>query len=100
LQIASAISLVKRFYDENKTNEIVIKNSQDVLSLTYDLRDKKKEHLVCLYLNARNVLLKKEIVSVGLLDKALLHPRKLFLYSANKRKLSSITQSQIYRQQT
>jgi len=42
LQIASAISLVKRFYDENKTNEIVIKNSQDVLSLTYDLRDKKK----------------------------------------------------------
>ena len=56
LQIASAISLVKRFYDENKTNEIVIKNSQDVLSLTYDLRDKKKEHLVCLYLNARNTL--------------------------------------------
>lgn len=34
LQVASAISLVKRFYDVNKTNEIVIKNSQDVLSLT------------------------------------------------------------------
>ena len=78
LQIASAITLVKRFYDENKTNEIVIKNSQDVLSLTYDLRDKKKEHLVCLYLNARNALLKKEIVSVGLLDKTLLHPREIF----------------------
>ena len=78
LQIASAITLVKRFYDENKTNEIVIKNSQDVLSLTYDLRDKKKEHLVCLYLNARNTLLKKEIVSIGLLDKTLLHPREIF----------------------
>ncbi|MDO9567275.1 MAG: DNA repair protein RadC [Candidatus Desulfaltia sp.] len=78
LQIVSAISLVKRFYADEKTNEKIIKNSQDVLSLTYDLRDKKKEHLVCLYLNARNSLLKKEIISVGLLDKALLHPREIF----------------------
>ncbi len=89
LQITSAISLVKRFYDENKTNEIVIKNSQDVLSLTYDLRDKKKEHLVCLYLNARNALLKKEIVSVGLLDKALLHPREIF-YPATESNAASV----------
>jgi len=57
LQIISAISLVKRFYDENK-NEIVINNSQDILSLSYELRDKKKEYLVCFYLNARNELIK------------------------------------------
>ncbi len=49
LQIVSAISLVKRFYDENH-NEIVIKNSQDILSLSYELRDKKKEYLVCFIL--------------------------------------------------
>jgi len=70
LQIVSAISLVKRFYDEKKGGEIIIKNQQDVLALTYDLTDKKKEYLVCLYLNARNVLIKKEVVSVGLLDKS------------------------------
>ncbi len=78
LQIASAISLVKRYYADEKIKEIIIKNSQDVLSLTYDLRGKKKEYLVCLYLNARNALLKKEVVSVGLLDKTLLHPREIF----------------------
>ena len=78
LQIVSAISLVKRFYDERNTTDIIIKNSKDVLNLTYDLRDKKKEYLVCLYLNARNVLIKKEIVSIGLLDKSLLHPREIF----------------------
>ena len=78
LQIASAISLVKRFYTDDQTSEIKISNSQDVISLTYDLRDKKKEHLVCLYLNARNILLKKEVISVGLLDKTLLHPREIF----------------------
>jgi len=69
---------VKRYYADEKTNEVIIKNSQDVLSLAYDLREKKKEYLVCLYLNARNGLLKKEIVSIGLLDKTLLHPREIF----------------------
>lgn len=78
LQVVSAISLVKRFYEENRTTYIVIKNSKDALSLTYDLQDKKKEYLVCLYLNARNVLIKKEIISIGLLDKSLLHPREIF----------------------
>ena len=78
LQIVSAISLVKRFYADNQIDEIIIKNSQDVLSLTYDLRDKKKEYLICLYLNARNVLIKKEVISIGLVDKTLFHPREIF----------------------
>lgn len=78
LQIVAAISLVKRFYAEEKGNEAIIKNSQDVLSLVYNLKEKKKEYLVCLYLNARNVLIKKEIVSIGLLDKSLIHPREVF----------------------
>ena len=78
LQIAAAISLVKRFYADGQTNEIIIKKSQDVLSLTYDLRDKKKEYLVCLYLDARNILIKKEVISIGLVDKTLFHPREIF----------------------
>lgn len=89
LQIASAISLVKRFYTDDQASEIKISNSKDVLSLNYDLRDMKKEHLVCLYLNARNVLLKKEVISVGLLDKTLLHPREIF-YPATELNSASI----------
>jgi len=89
LQIASAISLVKRFYKENNSNEITIKNSKDVFALTYDLREKKKEHLICLYMNARNVLLRKETVSVGLLDKTLLHPREIF-YPATELNAASV----------
>lgn len=77
LQIVSAIALVKRFCEESDTAGI-IKNSKDVLSLTYDLKDKKKEYLVCLYLNARNALIKKEIISVGVLNKSLFHPREIF----------------------
>ncbi len=78
LQIVAAISLVKRFYEDGQSSEIIIKKSQDVLSLTYDLRDKKKEYLVCLYLDARNILIKKEVISMGLVDKTLFHPREIF----------------------
>lgn len=78
LQIVSAISLVKRCYEEQRGNEVVIRNPDDVLSLVYDLKDKKKEYLICLYLNARNILIKKETISIGLLDKSLVHPREIF----------------------
>ena len=89
LQIVSAISLVKRFYDDDQTDKVSIKNSQDVVSLVYYLRNRKKEHLVCLYLNSRNILLAKENVSVGLLDKTLFHPREIF-YPATELNAASI----------
>lgn len=34
--------------------------------------------MVCLYLNARNALLKKETISIGTLDKSIIHPREIF----------------------
>ena len=80
---------LKGFTRMKKTNEVIIENSQSVVSLTYDLRDKKKEYLVCLYLNARNALLKKEVVSVGLVDKTLLHPREVF-YPATELNATSV----------
>ena len=56
-----------------------MKNSRDALNLVHELRNKKKEHLVCLYLNVRGVLLKKENITIGLVDRSLLHPREIFI---------------------
>ncbi len=78
LQIVSALVLVKRFYEELGHRDNIVLSAQDAVSLTSDLRDKKKEYLVCLYLNARNALLKKEIISIGTLDKSIIHPREIF----------------------
>src|SRR3990167_7000460 len=78
LQIVSALALVKRFYEELGTKDNIVLSAQDAVSLTSDIRDKKKEYLVCLYLNARNALLKKEIISIGILDKSIIHPREIF----------------------
>lgn len=78
LQIVAAIALVKRIINETKPDERVILSTGDIVDLNRDIKDKKKEYLICLYLDARNVLIKKEIVSVGILDKNLVHPREIF----------------------
>jgi len=78
LQIVSALALVKRFYEELGPKDNIVLSVQDAVSLTSEIRGKKKEYLVCLYLNARNALLKKEIISIGILDKSLIHPREIF----------------------
>ncbi|KKU86874.1 MAG: methyltransferase protein [Parcubacteria group bacterium GW2011_GWA2_47_9] len=78
LQIVSALALVKRFYEELGPKDNIVLSAQDAVSLTSEIRDKKKEYLVCLYLNARNALLKKEVISIGTLDKSLIHPREVF----------------------
>jgi len=78
LQIISALELIKRFYLDLSPKDNIITSAQNVISLSSDLIDKKKEYLVCFYLNARNVLLKKEVVSIGILDKSLIHPREIF----------------------
>lgn len=78
LQIVSALALIRRFYDEISTKDKIVLSAQDAVSIASEIRDKKKEHLVCLYLNARNALLKKEIISIGTLDTSLIHPREIF----------------------
>lgn len=78
LQIISALELTKRFYIESSPKNDIVLSSENAISLTSEIRDKKKEHLVCLYLNARNALLHKEIVSIGILDKSIIHPREIF----------------------
>lgn len=78
LQITAMFSLAKRFfYNKNDLDNLVL-SVKDAVALTSDLRNKKQEHLVCLYLNARWALLKKETISVGTLDRSIIHPRDIF----------------------
>lgn len=78
LQIVSALALFRRFYEELDAKDKIVLSAQDAVSFTSEIRDKKKEYLVCLYLNARNALLKKEIISIGTIDRSLIHPREIF----------------------
>jgi len=78
LQILSMVALAKRLYDRQNAPDNLILSAQDAIKLVPELKDKKQEHLVCLYLNARNALIKKETISIGTLDKNIAHPRDIF----------------------
>ena len=54
-----------------------------------DLRPLRKEHVVALYLNARNQELLRETVSIGTLTASLIHPREVY-YSAIRRCACSV----------
>jgi len=73
--IAAAAELVKRGIDKNI---ISIKKPTDILPYIADIKAKFKEYFVVFYLNARNEILKREFVSVGILTASLVHPREVF----------------------
>lgn len=51
---------------------------QDVYEHLKDLRKKKKEHFVALYLNSQNELIHQETISIGSLNANIVHPREVF----------------------
>ncbi|HTK03704.1 MAG TPA: DNA repair protein RadC [Alphaproteobacteria bacterium] len=75
-QILACVELGKRLLEQNKT--VTITSGEQVFALSYDIVNQEKESLICFYLNARNELLKKEIMAVGSLNKVNLLPREIF----------------------
>ncbi len=74
-KILAAFELARR----HLTNETVkIECAEDVLPLLADIRAKSQEHFVCITLNGANELIEKRIVTIGLLDRSLVHPRDVF----------------------
>lgn len=55
----------------------------DGANILSEIKNRKKEHFVTLYLNARNQVITKETVSVGSLNASLVHPREVFAPAVN-----------------
>jgi DNA repair protein RadC len=73
--ILSAFELARRHL-LNQTAKI--ETAEDVVPLLGDIVGKSQEHFVCITLNGANELIEKRIVTIGLLDKSLVHPRDVF----------------------
>ncbi|HCR81290.1 MAG: repair protein RadC protein [Candidatus Pacebacteria bacterium GW2011_GWA1_46_10] len=74
-QIMAALELGKRNHQPTPTP---IRNPHSVLPHLEEIRRKRREHTICLYLNARHELLHKETVAVGGLNYSLLEARDVF----------------------
>lgn len=51
---------------------------RDVWNELSEIRGSKKEHFIVFYLDIQNQMIKKEIISIGILNTSLVHPRELF----------------------
>ena len=88
-QILSLIQLTRALSKPSRVAPI-IRSPQDVFEIVGpDIKYLNKEHFIILLLNTKNHLIAKEVVSVGSLNAAIVHPREVF-HSAIKRCSASI----------
>jgi len=80
--VAACLELASRFLEGNRK---VVRDTGDVLPLISSLAGKKQEYFICITLNGGNRLLSKRIVTIGLLDQALVHPREVFAEAIRER---------------
>ncbi len=88
MQILAMSELGKR-YNQSKNSIIKITQAKDVYNYFKEkLKDEKQENFYVLILNNTNNIVKEELISKGVLDAAILHPREVFKpaikYSASK----------------
>lgn len=75
-RIVAAFELGKRFISSKKSTLIL--KPKDIWGELADVRNNKKEHFVVFYLDVRNQIIQKEIISIGILNSSLVHPREVF----------------------
>ncbi len=78
MQIVAIFELNKRLHYSRNLNK-KIQAARDVFEyMAGRVPDETKEHLFVLHLNTKNQIIKTELVSVGTLNAALIHPREVF----------------------
>lgn len=76
-RLAACLELGRRLYAGGGREEVVISSPEAAFRQVRDIARARKEHLVALYLNSQNVLLRREVVSIGSLNTTRTHPREV-----------------------
>ena len=76
--ILAAAELIKRALKVKDDSLPIVQSTKDVILQVSYLREKTREHLMAVYLNARNELLFRKHIFAGTLNANLVHPREIF----------------------
>jgi DNA repair protein RadC len=80
--ILAAVEFARR---RIKPEGLRIKTPADVLPLIRHFADRKQEHFLSVTVNGANEVQNVRVVSVGLVDRSLVHPREVFAYVMSDR---------------
>lgn len=75
-KILASLELGRRAIEGFPTKRLL--TPEDVLREVDDIRDKSREYLIALYLNARRELIKKQAITIGGLNQNIVEPRDVF----------------------
>lgn len=76
--LIAAFELARRGLHKGLGVQPIVSCPADAVPLLTDMKDQRKEHFMCLYLNARNQVMHKEVISIGSLSASIVHPREVF----------------------
>lgn len=76
--LVAAFEIARRGLHKGLGVQPMISCPADAVPLLTELKDQRKEHFLCLYLNARNQVIHKEVISIGSLSASIVHPREVF----------------------
>ena len=76
--ILASAELIKRALKIGEETLPIIRSTKDVIAQAVYMRDKSREHLMAIYLNARNEMVYKKPMFIGTLNANLVHPREIF----------------------
>ncbi len=78
----AAIELGKRLTSIQKTFHYKLTSPYDVYHLLHpELSYLEQEHFICLYLNTKSELIKKETIFIGTVNQTLIHPREIYRHA-------------------
>ncbi|MDD4983551.1 MAG: DNA repair protein RadC [Candidatus ainarchaeum sp.] len=78
MQILAISELGKRHNQSKKTLK-QISSAKEVFNLFHErLKDEKQENFYVLMLNNKNYIIKEELITKGILDSTIIHPREIF----------------------
>jgi DNA repair protein RadC len=88
-QIMACFEMGRRYFAPDGAGGKVTK-PDDILPLVAHLRDKRQEHFCCITLNGAGEVLGNRVITVGLLNHSLVHPREVFADAITDRAASII----------
>jgi DNA repair protein RadC len=87
-QIMACFELGKRYFNTGTGSKVT--SPEDILPLVAYLKEKKQEYFICVSLNGAGEVLSNRVITVGLLNHSLVHPREVFAEAIAERAASII----------
>jgi DNA repair protein RadC len=90
VRAAALIAALELGHRLSGTNAVSVRQARDILPYVSFLNGKKQECFVSLNLDGANRVLSSRIVTIGLVDQALVHPREVFCEAVKERAVKII----------